>query len=47
MLILFVSCNKQEGCNSNEAMNFNAEAEKDDGSCIYAYDISGYVEYKS
>ena len=40
MLILFVSCNKQEGCTSNEAMNFNVEAEKDDGSCIYAYDIA-------
>ena len=40
MIILFISCNKQEGCTSNEAMNFNAEADKNDGSCIYVSDIA-------
>jgi len=34
--ILLFACNKKEGCIDNTACNFNADAEKDDGSCTYA-----------
>ena len=39
LLLLFVlivsSCQKQEGCTNPIAINYNADAEKDDGSCTY------------
>lgn len=33
--LIFTSCSKEEGCTDPAATNFNADAEKDDGSCIY------------
>lgn len=33
-LITFVSC-KKEGCTDTTATNYNSEAKKDDGSCVY------------
>lgn len=38
MLINFSSC-KKEGCTDSFATNYNADAKKDDGSCLY--DITG------
>ncbi|MDP4762826.1 MAG: hypothetical protein NWR97_04155 [Salibacteraceae bacterium] len=32
----FTSCKKTEGCTDSIALNFNAEAEVEDGSCTYA-----------
>jgi hypothetical protein len=38
LFLVLSGCNKDEsdGCNDEEACNFNVEAEIDDGSCIYA-----------
>jgi len=33
--ILFTACKKEEGCMDAIATNYNADAEKDDGSCTY------------
>ena len=33
--IIFASCKKEEGCTDPIAINYNADAEKDDGSCTY------------
>ena len=33
-LFMFSAC-KKEGCTNDKASNFNAEAKKDDGSCIF------------
>lgn len=35
MSILFLMSCKKEGCTDSNALNFNAEAKKDDGSCTY------------
>lgn len=32
----FTACKKTEGCTDSTALNFNAEADVDDGSCTYA-----------
>lgn len=33
--LIFTSCSKEEGCTDPAATNFNVDAEKDDGSCVY------------
>jgi len=38
-LVLF-SCKKEEGCADSTAINFNIEAEVDDGSCVYDQTLS-------
>ena len=32
---VLVSCSKEEGCTDSKALNFNSDAEEDDGSCKY------------
>jgi len=34
--LVFSACKKEEGCTDAIAINYNADAEKDDGSCIYS-----------
>ena len=33
--IIFSSCSKEEGCTDSLAINYNVDAENDDGSCEY------------
>ena len=42
LLIIFsiYSCKKEKGCVTENAMNYNSDAKKDDGSCIYVSDIA-------
>ncbi|MGY8987690.1 MAG: hypothetical protein ACKVG7_03945 [Flavobacteriales bacterium] len=39
-VLIFSSCKKEPGCMDPNSMTYNPEAQKDDGSCIYAYDIA-------
>jgi hypothetical protein len=34
----FTSCKKKEGCTDKTALNYDPDAEKDDGSCQYCTD---------
>ena len=40
--ISLVTCKKKEGCTDITATNYDAEAEKDDNSCIYEEPEKGY-----
>jgi hypothetical protein len=35
LVLLVSSCKKEEGCTDPTAINYNSDAEKDDGSCTY------------
>lgn len=35
-VLMVTSCNKKEGCTNPDATNYDASAEEDDGSCIFA-----------
>ena len=41
ILILFFSCKKEEGCMDPSALNYNTDAEIDNGSC--SYEITGNI----
>lgn len=43
VLILFPSCQKEKGCIDPTAINYNIDAEVDDGSCIYNTIITGTI----
>ena len=45
--LIFTSCSKEEGCTDPAATNFNVDAEKDDGSCVYQNDDDEPVNTKS
>jgi hypothetical protein len=43
VLILFPSCQKEKGCIDPTAINYDIDAEVDDGSCIYNTIITGSI----
>ena len=36
VLFVFTACKKEEGCMDTMATNYNADAEEDDGSCLFS-----------
>ena len=34
--LIFSSCKKEQGCTDSQATNYNADAEEEDGSCLYS-----------
>jgi hypothetical protein len=39
--LVFSSCKKEiDGCTDSSAMNYSSDANSDDGSCVFAYDIA-------
>ncbi|MDC0201835.1 hypothetical protein OAJ56_01180 [Flavobacteriales bacterium] len=38
--VTFISCEKEPGCMDPNSLTYNPDAKKDDGTCIYAYDIA-------
>jgi hypothetical protein len=38
--VAFTSCTKEPGCMDPNSMTYNSDAKKDDGSCVYAYEIA-------
>lgn len=43
-LFTLQSCNKKEGCTDPTAINYDAEAEEDDGSCEFDEEIEGCTD---
>lgn len=39
------SCSKEEGCTDESALNFDSDAEKDDGSCEYQTETTGQLAF--
>ena len=37
---VFTSCKKEEGCVDSSAMNYNVDADKDDGTCVYSHQMA-------
>ena len=46
-VLVFTGCKKEEGCTNVGAINFDAKAEKDDGTCQYNGKVTFYNEVGS
>jgi len=43
---LFTSCKKEEGCTDSSATNYDPDADKDDGTCVFLDDSDQYASLK-